>query len=95
MAFSRPLKLERVYVKVSSIFDSHGYMQPSSITWKDGRTFKIDEVRDVRPAVLSACSFRGDCFTVIIHGETRYLYYERPDPRFSASYGRWFVECYA
>ena len=30
---------ERVYVKVSSDFDSTGYMQPTSITWSDGRSF--------------------------------------------------------
>lgn len=31
---------KRVYVKVSSDFDSTGYMQPTSITWSDGRTFQ-------------------------------------------------------
>ena len=36
---------ERVYVKVSSDFDSTGYMQPTSITWSDGRTFPIETVR--------------------------------------------------
>ena len=41
---------ERVYVKVSSDFDSTGYMQPTSITWSDGRTFPIETVRDFRPA---------------------------------------------
>lgn len=30
--------IERVYVSVSSIFDSTGYMQPTSITWTDGRS---------------------------------------------------------
>lgn len=30
---------ERVYVKVSSDFDSTGYMQPTSITWSDGLCF--------------------------------------------------------
>ena len=41
---------ERIYVKVTSDFDSTGYMQPKSITWADGRTFPIDAVRDFRPA---------------------------------------------
>ena len=40
--------IERVYVSVSSIFDSTGYMQPTSITWTDGRTFPIESVRDYR-----------------------------------------------
>ena len=59
---------ERVYVKVSSDFDSTGYMQPTSITWSDGRTFPIETVRDFRPPGLlttvipvtaSPYSFRG------------------------------------
>ena len=37
---------EKVYVKVTSEFDSTGYMQPTSITWSDGRTFPIDQVRE-------------------------------------------------
>lgn len=37
---------EKVYVKVTSEFDSTGYMQPTSITWSDGRTFSIEQVRD-------------------------------------------------
>ena len=47
---ARPPRMERVYVKVNSDFDATGYMQPRSITWADGRTFRIDAVRDYRPA---------------------------------------------
>lgn len=59
---------ERVYVKVSSDFDSTGYMQPTSITWSDGRTFPIETVRTsappgllttVIPVTVSLCSSRG------------------------------------
>lgn len=39
MAIPKRNKIERVYVKVASEFDSTGYMQPTSITWADGRTF--------------------------------------------------------
>ena len=46
----KPQKPERVYVKVSSDFDRTGYMQPTAITWVDGRVFKIDDVKDFRPA---------------------------------------------
>ena len=41
---------ERIYVNVNSDFDATGYMLPRSITWKDGRTFRIESVRDYRPA---------------------------------------------
>lgn len=50
MAFSRPQPPVRVYVKVNSDFDSVDSVTPRAITWKDGRTFKIDSVRDFRPA---------------------------------------------
>lgn len=38
MAIPKRTKIERVYVKVASEFDSTGYMLPTSITWADGRT---------------------------------------------------------
>ena len=44
MAIPKRNKIERVYVKVASEFDSTGYMQPTSITWADGRTFPIETV---------------------------------------------------
>ena len=84
------MKTEKVYVKVTSDFDATGYMQPRSITWGDGRTFTIDEVRDFRPADCTASG--GDCYTVIIRGEERHLFFERTDPLFASRVGRWFIE---
>ena len=84
--------MERVYVKVNSDFDSTGYMQPKSITWADGRTFPIDAVRDFRPAGTANNNFAGDCFTVLIHGQEKHLFFEYIDRRFSGRIGRWFVE---
>ena len=45
MAIPKRNKIERVYVKVASEFDSTGYMQPTSITWADGRTFPDTALR--------------------------------------------------
>ena len=84
-----PHTTERIYVSVSSIFDATGYMQPTSITWADGRTFPIESVRDCRP--VPALS-RGDCYTVVIHGQEKHLFFERTDPLFPSRVGRWFVE---
>ena len=39
-------KTEKIYVKVNSDFDATGYMQPRQITWGDGRTYPIEQVRD-------------------------------------------------
>jgi len=92
MAYQKPQRPERVYVKVNSDFDSTGYMQPRSITWKDGRVFKIDEVKDFRPASSIAHGLPGDCYTVLIRGELKHLFFERSDPHFASKVGRWFVE---
>ena len=97
---------ERIYVKVNSDFDNTGHMQPRSITWADGRTFRIDAVRDdgrtfpidavrdYRPAEMANGSGagKGDCYIVLIRGQEKHLFFERTDPRFSDRIGRWFVE---
>lgn len=83
----------RIYVKVTSDFDATGYMQPRIITWDDGRVFHIDQVRDFFPASRAINGRREDCYTVVINGEERHLFFERSDPLFPARFGRWFVEC--
>ncbi|MCD7819718.1 MAG: hypothetical protein LUH07_11825 [Lachnospiraceae bacterium] len=84
---------ERVYVKVSSVFDSTGYMQPTSITWPDGRTFQIDEITDFRPTASIGAGVSGSCYTILIRGQEKHLFFERTDPDiFQNRVGRWFVE---
>ncbi len=85
-------KYEKIYVKVNSDIDSTGYMMPRFITWADGRTFKIEEVKDFRPASTLGGGYSGDCYTVIIHGEEKYLFFEKTNEHFAARVGRWFVE---
>ncbi len=88
-------RLERVYVKVTSDFDSTGYMQPRTIFWRDGRTFPIERVKDFCPASTGTDGRTGDCYTVIVQGQEKFLFFERTDPRFSGRFGRWFVEAAA
>lgn len=83
---------ERIYVKVNSDFDSTGYMQPKYITWEDGRIFRIEQVRDFRPASVMGNDYNGDCYTVVIKGEEKHLFFERTNPLFPNRVGRWFVE---
>ncbi len=83
---------DRIYVRVNSDFDNTGFMQPRSITWRDGRVFKIDQVTDFRPASSVGMGIRGDCYTVVIRNEKKHLFFERADSRFDNSVGRWFVE---
>ena len=92
MAFIKSSPPQRVYVKVNSDFDSTGYVQPRSITWKDGRVFKIDAVKYFRPSTSIEHGLPGDCYTIVINGELKHLFFERIDPRFTGRLGRWFVE---
>ena len=83
----------REYLRVSTEIDCTGSMHPKSITWKDGRKFKIDAIEEFRPA----CSPNGtikntDCYSVVISGQERHLYFERLDPMFRGRLGRWYVE---
>ena len=80
---------DRVYVQVTSDFDRTGYMQPSAITWPDGRVFRIEAVRAFRPS-RDSCLL--DCYTVVIHGKEKRLYFERSGERLSCRLGRWYVE---
>lgn len=54
--YTRP-KPERVYVKVTTDFDETGYMCPSTITWEDGRTFKIEKIWPCAFTFLICLSF--------------------------------------
>ena len=89
---TKPPHLEKVYVKVNSDFDSTGYMQPKSITWKDGRTFIIEAVKDYRPAAVYRKGVEGACYTVMIKGEERHLFCEWTNSAFASRVARWYVE---
>ena len=52
--------------------------------------FDIDDITDFYPGYTSDRS--GDRYTIVIHGETRYLFFERNDEMVAARVGRWFVE---
>ncbi|WP_294476480.1 hypothetical protein [uncultured Ruminococcus sp.] len=87
------IRMERVYVKVTSDFDATGFMQPRVITWEDGRVFPIEAVKDFRPAGTHHDSSTCDCYTVVIHGEKKHLFFERSNRYQKSSIGRWYVEC--
>ena len=93
MPFARPKPPIRVYVKVNSDFDSVGSVTPRSITWNDGRIFTIEAVRDFRPASTLGPGYTGDCYTIIVKGEEKYLFFERTHAADKSRLGRWWVEC--
>lgn len=89
---SKSLQPKKVYIHVDASFDSTGYMQPRSITWPDGRVFPIESVKDFRPASTIGANLSGDCYTVLVKGKEKHLFFERSDPLFANRVGRWFVE---
>ncbi len=91
MQTTRPRK-ERVYVKVTSDFDTTGHVNPKSITWADGRVFWIEWVHDFRPANTYGQYYEVDRYTVKIKGQLRHLYLEHVAAEFHDRLGRWFVE---
>ena len=86
-------RTERVYVRVNTEFDTSGYMKPRTITWTDGRVFRIDAVKDFRPADPHRSNSSSSCYTVVICGRNKKLFFEKTDPKFGCMLGRWYVEC--
>ena len=86
---------EKIYVKVNTDFDSTGYMLPRTIIWNDGRVFRIESVKDFRPACSVERGRSGDCYTVVIKGEEKLLFFEKASSFFAPRIGRWFVMRFA
>ena len=80
---------DRVYVKVNSDFDPTGYMQPRAILWPDGRVFRIEDIRAFRPVSDNPLL---DCYTIIIRGKQKQLYFEHTGSHPACRLGRWYVE---
>ena len=83
---------DRIYLNVISDFNRTGFMRPRAITWEDGRKFKIEEIRAHCPASAIREGLQGNCYTVVIKGQVRHLFFERTGSQFPHLVGRWFVE---
>lgn len=65
----------RVFVKVTAVFDQDGRIMPETIVWNDGRSFSIDRVIDIRPAVARSGG-SGIRYLCRILGHEVPLYYD-------------------
>lgn len=92
MAFKKREPPVRIYVRVNSDFDSAGNVTPKAIIWSDGRVFKIDSIRDYRPASTLGKGHKGNCYTVMIRGEEKHLFFEKTNDYYPNRVGRWWVE---
>ena len=73
----------KVYVGVKAQFMPDGRLLPLSVTWEDGREFKVDQVTDVRKAASMKAGGTGVRYTVRIGAVYTYLFFEED---------KWFVE---
>ena len=73
-------------------FDASGRMRPQVIHWVDGRRYEISRVKAIVPAAARKSGGQGDRYTVMLAGQERYLFFERPTDERTAIVGRWFVE---
>lgn len=74
----------KVYVDVNVRFSKEGKVRPLSITWKDGVTYEIDKIKDVRRAASLIAVGIGMRYTCVILGRESHLFYEDNN--------KWFVE---
>ena len=82
----------KVYVRVTTLFDTDGMMLPRALMWTDGKKYRIDRVIDIKPAHAMKAGRQGDRYTVMINGQQRYLFFERSSYLTGNNVGRWFVE---
>lgn len=79
------------YVDVVAAFGENG-LHPMQLIWEDGTRYEIDCVCDLRPSAALRVGGQGDRYTVRIHGQRRYLFFEHAARHDDPRLGRWFVE---
>ncbi|MGI6669233.1 MAG: hypothetical protein ACOX4M_07520 [Acetivibrionales bacterium] len=75
--------MAKVYVEVIVKFTEDGNKIPLSIKWKDGRSFGIDKVTDIRRAASLKAGGHGIRYRCRINGKETYLWLEDD---------KWFVD---
>ena len=86
------MKYRKQYINVDVVFDASGRMWPQVIHWVDGRRHEISRVKPIVPAAARKSGGQGDRYPVMLAGQERYLFFERPTDEHTAIVGRWFVE---
>jgi len=82
----------KVYVEVVVSFARDGILLPKSLTWEDGREYRIERVLAVQSAAALKAGGQGDRYTVRVQGRDKYLFFERNASSKGNNLGRWFVE---
>lgn len=73
----------KVYVSCNVDFSSEGELRPRSITWVDGRVYRIDRITEKLRAASTKVGGCGIRYRIIIDGRESFLFREED---------KWFVE---
>ena len=76
MGVMKIMKSSKVYVDVLAEFTKDGRLIPKSFVWKDGNTYIIQKVTDIRRAASLKAGGAGTRYTCIVDGVESHLYYE-------------------
>ena len=82
----------KVYVPVRADFLADGTLLPREIIWEDGEKYEIDKVINITQAPARKAGGQGDRYTIQVHGQQSYLFFERSANLNGKNIGRWFVE---
>lgn len=82
----------KVYVPVRADFLADGTLLPREIIWEDGEKYEIDKVINITQAPARKAGGQGDRYTIQVHGQQSYLFFERSPNLNGNNIGRWFVE---
>lgn len=75
---------KKVYVEVTAVFTEDGRMLPKAFRWEDGTEYEIARIKNVCRAASRKAGGAGVCYTCVICGQEKHLYYEENN--------RWFLE---
>ena len=76
MGVMKIMKSSKVYVDVMAEFTKDGRLISKSFVWKDGNTYIIQKVTDIRRAASLKAGGVGIRYTCIVDGQESHLYYE-------------------
>lgn len=87
------MRYRKQYIHVDVGIDVSGRMIPQVIHWTDGRRYEVTRLMNVVPAAARKSGGQGDRYTVLLAGQERHLFFERPaETERTVIVGRWFVE---
>lgn len=77
------MRFRKVLVKVLLLVATDGTKTPLSLTFEDGKEYRIDRICGIRRAAASKVGGTGIRYTILVGGKQTYLFEDE---------GQWFVE---